>query len=120
MDGSGKTIFTPWGWHQVVALGEGWQIKLLHVDGGHRISLQKHRHRDEWWYVLEGEAIVTIGRRDFLSGDVVWTYVPVGREHRLTGIGDDGVTILELQIQTDGSPIREADIERLADDYGRK
>ena len=43
-----------WGYYEIVDLGEGWVTKILTIDAGKSISLQKHTYRSEEWLVLEG------------------------------------------------------------------
>jgi hypothetical protein len=42
----------PWGWYEVLAVGEGYQVKRLHLEPNQRFSLQLHHHRSEQWLVL--------------------------------------------------------------------
>ena len=110
---------TPWGWFRTLEHGPTWQVKLLHVEAGRRTSLQRHAARSEWWYVLEGEGIVTIAERTFPTGDTAWIHIYQGHQHRLTGVTPHGITIIELQLSPLVGGIRESDITRLEDDYGR-
>ena len=111
---------TPWGWYEVLATGQEWQVKILYVQPGHRTSLQKHAHRSEWWYLLDGGGLYTVGTQTLLPGDVSWVHIYSGREHRLTGSPPDGLTVLELQLAHSAGGLSEADILRIADDYDRK
>ncbi len=111
-------VRAPWGWHQVLAAGPHWQVKLLHVNAGHRTSLQKHRHRSEDWHLLEGVGLFTVGDKQMLAEDVGWVHVYANNEHRISGYKPKGLTILELQCSPEGV-IEEADITRTEDDYHR-
>ena len=44
----------PWGWFETLAEGEGYLIKRLWIAPHQRISLQRHQHRQEHWYVALG------------------------------------------------------------------
>ena len=111
-------ITTPWGWYHVIASGNCWQVKLLHVKAGHRTSLQKHAHRSEDWHLLEGTGLYTIGEKGMLADDVGWVHVYAHQEHRISGYKPKGITILELQCSPEGI-LTESDITRLQDDYER-
>ncbi len=106
----------PWGSFRVLGHGEGWQVKRIAVRPGARISLQRHAHRAETWVVASGEAVVTVGNevRRLARGEAA--HVPVGAIHRLENPGPEPLEIVEVQ---QGAILDEADIERLADLYGR-
>ena len=102
----GSRCLRPWGWYEVLAVGEGYQVKRLHLEPHRRFSLQRHHQRSEQWLVVAGQGVVQLGQ--LLA-------VPVACIHRATG-GPQGLEIVEVQW---GSVLREDDIERLEDDYGR-
>lgn len=107
---SRKRVPTPWGWWQVLAQGPGWKIKQLHVKGGGETSLQRHRFRDElWWIRSRGSGSGLEGAQPLFVSRLY--YVPRGTAHRLTG----PLEVLELQ----QGQCRESDIVRLEDKYGR-
>jgi cytidyltransferase-like protein len=54
---SPKTI-RPWGYYRVLYDIPGCKVKELVVDPGHKLSMQRHQHRAEYWFVSEGEATV--------------------------------------------------------------
>lgn len=89
-------------------------FKTLRVEAGGELSLQRHKHRAELWVILEGSPLVTVGpqSRRLVPGDTVW--ISIGEIHRLLAI-DGPALVLELQFGLSD----EADIERLADRYGR-
>jgi cytidyltransferase-like protein len=43
-----------WGHYEIISSGEGWLTKILTIDAGKSISLQKHTYRSEEWLILEG------------------------------------------------------------------
>ena len=53
-------------------------VKIITVDPGHRLSLQKHEHRGEMWQILDVPIDITVGDRQWLAqpGEMVW--VPGG------------------------------------------
>ena len=49
----------PWGYYQVLADEPDHKVKRIIVYPGKRLSLQRHRLREEHWYILSGQALVT-------------------------------------------------------------
>ena len=106
----------PWGFYLVLYEEERCKVKKFLVRPGKRLSLQRHRHRAEHWYLVRGEAVVT--RDDdtirMEAGDSL--DIPRGAIHRIENVGRDDVVVIEVQT---GSYMGEDDIERLEDDFGR-
>ena len=46
----------PWGTYRLIVSGERFQVKVITVKPGGRLSLQLHRHRAEHWVVVKGSA----------------------------------------------------------------
>ena len=109
-------IFRPWGWYESISKGAGFQVKLICVDPGAKISLQKHARRAEHWVVVSGMAKVTRGSDILDLGPNESTYIPIGTIHRLENEGAAPLLIVETQT---GGYLGEDDIERLDDQYGR-
>jgi mannose-6-phosphate isomerase-like protein (cupin superfamily) len=106
----------PWGRGILLEVGPGYKVKRLEVTPGHRLSLQKHRHRYENWVVAAGTATVTIGERTSTLQPQQHTFIPVDTLHRLANEGPDLLVVIEVQ---HGDPLSEDDIIRVADDYRR-
>jgi mannose-6-phosphate isomerase len=106
----------PWGTYTVVAEGKGFKVKTVEVRPAHRLSYQRHAHRSEHWFVVEGEGVVTIEgeHAEVRRGDAV--DVPVGAAHRIHNTGPTSLVLVEVQ---HGDYLGEDDIFRLEDDYGR-
>lgn len=106
----------PWGRFEVLTKGEGFQVKRITVIPGGRLSLQRHQHRAERWVVASGQAVVTrddeVHRLD-VGGMID---IPLHAVHRLENEGAEDLEIIEVQL---GAILREDDIERLEDVYGR-
>lgn len=105
----------PWGRFRQFTSGQPVTVKLITVEPGHRLSLQKHDHRDEFWQILDTPMEVTVGDRSWTAqvGEQVW--VPSGAVHRLGNSSDRPCRILEIAY----GDFDEGDIERLDDDYTR-
>ncbi len=96
--------------------GDGYKLKRLEVIPEKRLSLQKHFHRSEHWVVVQGTARVTNGDRVFLLETNQWTFIPVKTVHRLENPDSAPLVLIEVQ---SGNDLRETDIVRLEDDFGR-
>lgn len=105
----------PWGRFEQFTHNEPTTVKIITVEAGHRLSLQRHQHRDELWTILDGALRVEVDGQvwDAASGEKVW--VPRGTTHRVAAA--DGVTGRFLEVAF--GHFDEDDIERLADDYAR-
>jgi mannose-1-phosphate guanylyltransferase/mannose-6-phosphate isomerase len=110
------TIYRPWGAYRSVTSGERFQVKLITVKPGGRLSLQLHHHRAEHWVVVHGTAQITCGEKVFTLYENQSTYIPQGEVHRLENPGRIPLEIIEVQ---SGSYLGEDDIIRVEDIYGR-
>ncbi|HEV8441276.1 MAG TPA: phosphomannose isomerase type II C-terminal cupin domain [Methylomirabilota bacterium] len=106
----------PWGGFQVLEEGEGYKVKRLVVEPGHRLSLQRHRFRAEQWMVVAGTPRLVVGSRTRRVKARATVAVPRGAWHRIENPGRETVVIIEVQ---HGPYLGEDDIIRRADDYGR-
>ncbi|MGH9769806.1 MAG: phosphomannose isomerase type II C-terminal cupin domain [Blastocatellia bacterium] len=115
-DNSPRYDERPWGNFNVLDEGTGYKVKRIEVLPGKRLSYQKHAQRAEHWFIVQGEAKVTLdGKEIFLNaGDYV--DIPVGAAHRIENPGELKVIFIEVQR---GDYLGEDDIVRLQDDYGR-
>ena len=113
-------IEKPWGNYVSLGITElsdrMMQIKTLSVLPGHRLSLQSHKCRKEYWIVVDGNPTIEIdqSKRDYFIGDVI--VVNPGQKHRLSNQYSNPVVIVEVQT---GSYLGEDDIVRYEDDYNR-
>jgi len=104
----------PWGSFERYTLNEPSTVKIITVKAGEAFSLQKHKGRDEWWKILEGDGKVTIGgdTKDIAVGKEY--FVPRGTEHQIEA-GRSAVKFLEISF----GDFEEGDIVRISDRYGR-
>lgn len=110
-----KTV-RPWGYYRVL-FEPNKQVKLkeLTVDPGQCLSMQRHEHRSEFWFVSEGEATVyTLDSSTDM--DLLGTYgahqhlfIPTSSWHQLCNQTDQPLKLIEIQY---GPACREEDIER--------
>lgn len=113
---SHKKIYRPWGNYLPLVENNNWQVKIIEVKPGERLSLQMHHHRSEHWVVVKGTAEVEIDNKKLTLLENQSTFIPLGTKHRLSNFGNIKLQIIEIQT---GSYISEDDIERFDDKYGR-
>lgn len=112
-----RKVHRPWGWYDGIDEGERFKVKRIQVRPKASLSLQMHHHRAEHWVVVRGTAEITCGDKTVLLGENQSTYIPLGEIHRLANPGTIPLEIIEVQ---SGSYLREDDIVRFKDNYGRK
>ncbi len=110
----------PWGSWEVLAVPDGpganYAVKRITVNPGGVLSLQRHRLRREHWIIVRGRARVEIDRDQFECGPDSVVFVPKGAWHRIACISEEPLVFIEVQT---GEELREDDIERREDSYGR-
>ncbi len=110
------TEYRPWGSFHIIAKGKGYQIKEINIKPGKKQSLQRHKNRSEYWQIINGIGMVYLEDSKFKLEKNDNIFIPQGDLHRLENIGNNLLTLVEIQI---GEKISEDDIERLEDDFGR-
>jgi mannose-1-phosphate guanylyltransferase len=111
-----KKVHRPWGYYTSISENRNWQVKVINVNPGGQISLQRHRYRAEHWIVVNGIAKVEINEKKFILNENESSFIPIGAMHRLSNPGEIVLSIIEIQ---SGSYLGEDDIERFEDNYGR-
>ncbi|SEF97973.1 mannose-6-phosphate isomerase, type 2 [Thermomonospora echinospora] len=104
----------PWGGFERFTWNEPSTVKIIHVAPGQRLSLQRHRHRDELWVALDPGAVFEVAGRRIEPEVGQRVLVRAGDTHRLGSAGP-AVRVLEIAF----GDFDEDDIERLEDAYGR-
>ena len=107
----------PWGYYVVLEDNPSYKVKRIVVKPGKRLSLQRHQKRSEHWYIISGEAIVTLDNKILRLNTGQAVDIPRGSPHRIENSGSDQMSLIEIQT---GDYFGEDDIERLEDDFGRK
>jgi mannose-6-phosphate isomerase-like protein (cupin superfamily) len=104
----------PWGNFERFTLNEQTTVKLITVTKGEQLSLQTHEKREEYWRIISGVGVATVGDAQvpFVAGDDI--FLPCGAKHRI-GATESDVLFLEIAFGT----FEESDIIRLDDRYGR-
>lgn len=106
----------PWGHYEVLLDDPSYKVKRIVVAPGRRLSLQRHRRRQEHWFFVQGRGVVTVNgeEREVRAAHAV--DIPRGAAHRVHNCGSAPLVFIEVQT---GEYFGEDDIERLDDDYGR-
>lgn len=112
-----QRVEKPWGYEIWYALTDSYAGKILHVDKGHRLSLQYHEQKDETSYLLKGKLLLVKGpsvdelTETEIDEGYVWRNEP-GQVHTIEAIEDADV----LEVSTPHLQ----DVVRLVDNYGRE
>ncbi len=109
-----SVINKPWGSYQVLYKTSNYLVKKITINSGHRISLQYHKNREEYWTVVEGTGLGTVGNLSCRLCPGATLYVPKEIIHRIEAQED--MEIIEVQM----GMCDENDIVRLEDDYKRE
>jgi quercetin dioxygenase-like cupin family protein len=106
----------PWGYELHWAVTDRYIGKLIHINKGEALSLQYHRVKDEFQYLIKGSVEMELGDSDaqltkhrMQAGDTL--HVAPGMRHRLTALEDSDI----FEVSTPEID----DVVRLADRYGR-
>ena len=111
-----NVYYRPWGRYVNLFEGKGFLIKELFVKPNGILSLQKHHHRSEHWFVTQGTPKITLNKDRFSRKKNDHIFIPLEAIHRIENIGTKPVKIIEAQV---GSILKESDIVRFQDVYGR-
>ena len=111
-----NTFYRPWGKYINLFSGKDFLLKELVINSKSSISLQKHHYRSELWTVISGKPKITINRSKFFRNANDSVFVPKNSIHRIENIFNEPVVIFEVQT---GSILKETDIVRYKDIYGR-
>ena len=109
-------VSKPWGHFQNLVSDKNYLVKIIYINKGHELSLQRHKHRDEHWVILEGECEVKRNNEKILMTKNDYIFIEKESVHTVKNVGNMTVKILEVQF---GEYISEDDIERLTDPYKR-
>ena len=111
-----NVYYRPWGRYVNLFEGQNFLVKELTVNSKSSISLQKHHHRSEHWMITQGKPKITINKKKFFKKENDSVFIPTGTTHRIENLYKKPIKIIEVQI---GSILKESDIVRFQDIYGR-
>lgn len=106
----------PWGHELIFARTGRYAGKLLFIRGGHRLSLQYHREKEETIYLYRGRLSLLFEEEggelaEIEMGPGESHHIPPGRRHRMVALEDCEV----FEVSTPQLD----DVVRLEDQYGR-
>jgi quercetin dioxygenase-like cupin family protein len=112
-----RRVEKPWGHELIWAHTERYVGKILVIEAGKRLSLQRHLVKDESIFVTSGRLRLTLEDeagtvRVEELGEGEYRHVPPGRIHRYEAI--ERTELMEV------STPELDDVVRLEDDYGRE
>ena len=112
-----RRVEKPWGHELIWAHTDRYVGKIIVVEAGRRLSLQRHAVKDESIFVMSGRLRLTledetgaIGVMELGPGD--HRHVPTGRVHRFEAV--ERTELMEI------STPELDDVIRLEDDFGRE
>ena len=111
-----RQIDKPWGHEEIWAETDRYVGKLLHIQAGHRLSLQHHEVKDETIRMLTGTMHLEL---ENMAGEIekitmepgMTAHIAPMRKHRMEAVTD--VVLIEV------STTELDDVVRHQDDYGR-
>lgn len=106
----------PWGHFETLRETDKCKVKMIYVKPGGRLSYQRHKHRQEHWFIVSGVATVT--QSDSIFEYVAGESIDIGYYELHRVANDQAEPLIFTEIQT-GSYFGEDDIERIEDDYNR-
>jgi mannose-6-phosphate isomerase len=111
-----RKIDKPWGHELLWAQTADYVGKVLHINKGHKLSLQYHERKQETVLLYSGRMVLvledesgTLREYDVAPGEAY--HVPAGRKHRMVAL--EHCEVFEV------STNHLADVVRLEDSYGR-
>jgi len=111
-----QRVEKPWGYELIWAQTGQYVGKVLHINKGHKLSLQYHQIKEETIMVWSGKMTLVFENskgvlEEILMGAGEAHHIPVGKKHRMIAVED--CDIFEVSTpQLD-------DVVRLEDGYGR-
>ena len=111
-----RKVPKPWGHELIFAENERYAGKILHLEGGHCLSLQYHERKDETLFVLQGEACLTVE----VDGEMREIRLVAGESYRIRpGVRHRLRAERPCDLVEVSSPELD-DVVRLEDAYGRE
>ena len=113
-----RDLKRPWGGFIKFIDNKPCTVKILQIKKGEALSLQLHKLRDEFWYLISGEIKLTLGKdKKHLKKQILkkddYVFIPKNFLHQAEGLTSAKI----LEIST--GKFKEGDIVRYEDKYGR-
>ncbi len=104
----------PWGKFEQFCQNEIVTVKILLLNPNQELSLQYHLNRDEFWRIIDGNAIIRIGDETKIGKKGDEFFIKRETNHQIIA-QDKTVSILEIAF----GEFNELDIIRISDKYNR-
>lgn len=106
----------PWGYELIFAKTGQYVGKILHINKGHRLSLQYHREKEETVFLYSGKMTLVFEENPGKLVEISLApgechHIPPGKRHRMIAVEDSDV----FEVSTPQLD----DVVRLEDRYGR-
>lgn len=109
-----NVVRKPWGkFYDFMEIEGKWHLKALVIKKGHRLSLQKHAKKSEFWIVVEGKVKIQKNGKWRVLTSQKTVFIKKRELHRLEALTN--AIVIEISF----GKHEEDDIKRIADDYGR-
>lgn len=110
----------PWGKFVQFCKNENATVKIIEVQPGQQLSVQKHQNRDEMWIALDQGLVALVGDDTIFMRDIEIAEEPVWiPRDTVHSIKNANVGIPAKFLEISFGEFDEDDIERLQDQYGR-
>jgi mannose-6-phosphate isomerase len=111
-----QRVEKPWGYELIWAKSGDYVGKILHINKGHRLSLQYHREKEETILLYSGKMTLVFENEKGELVDIPLAageahHIPPGKKHRMIAVED--CEVFEV------STTQLDDVVRLEDGYGR-
>lgn len=107
--------YRPWGNFKRYCLNEPVTVKIIVLNPGQSLSVQKHKNRDELWVALDGSIVAELDGETIGLGMGGELWIPRGSVHTAINRHYHQSRLLEVAFGN----FDEEDITRLSDKYGR-
>lgn len=109
-----KQELRSWGFYNVIKQEKFLKVKELAIYPKCGMSFQRHFHREEFWFIVEGSCLVFFKDTDNVNRSITLKegedfHVPIKMWHQITNPYDINCRIIEVQ---SGKLVKEDDIER--------
>jgi len=111
-----QRVEKPWGYELIWAKTGDYVGKILHINQGHKLSLQYHQEKEETIFVQSGKMNFVFENETGVLEEILLLpgeahHIPPGKKHRMIAIEDcDVFEVSTPQLN---------DVVRLEDGYGR-
>ena len=111
-----RRVDKPWGYELLWACTDDYAAKILHIDAGHKLSLQYHERKYETLLLYAGRMLLILEDeqgvlREIHVGPGEAYHIPAGRRHRMVALEECEV----FEVSTNDLD----DVVRIEDAYGR-